>query len=433
MKVLILCYDFPPLISIGGQRPYSWLNYLPDSGIAVTIVTRHWQEAMNTPEDYVKPTAVEVSVETDLLKNKVIRVPFKPNLRDRLLLTFGFNQLVWLRKILSLLYTFLEYLMFWFDSKSEIYVAAEKQILANKPDFIIATGEPFILFRYAHLLSKKYKIKWVADYRDGWTTNQGHYQLSLLQKIRNLFFRTLEKKYLQGVSFITTAAPSYAQELQKLFATTDVRVVYNGFDEKHFQNTAAMERSAKKFIITYAGTIYPHQNLEMFLDGVLLFVDKENVQKNIFEVHFYGLLGQPNSVSRLINYKPELLPWLVPLPKISYSQMVKKMCESNLLLLLSSKGADWLNAKVFDYLAAKQKILLVENDEGVLQKLLQETNGGFAANNAEDVADFLKQEFENFKHARITFAETNDNYKKYSRGTQAKIFADLLKTNLLSN
>ncbi|MDA3780596.1 MAG: hypothetical protein PF487_10325 [Bacteroidales bacterium] len=29
-KVLILAYDFPPYVSVGGLRPYSWYKYIAD-------------------------------------------------------------------------------------------------------------------------------------------------------------------------------------------------------------------------------------------------------------------------------------------------------------------------------------------------------------------------------------------------------------------
>ena len=33
MKALILCNDFPPINSIGAERPYSWFLYFKENGI----------------------------------------------------------------------------------------------------------------------------------------------------------------------------------------------------------------------------------------------------------------------------------------------------------------------------------------------------------------------------------------------------------------
>ncbi len=32
-KVLILAYDFPPYVSVGGLRPYSWYKYFKEFGL----------------------------------------------------------------------------------------------------------------------------------------------------------------------------------------------------------------------------------------------------------------------------------------------------------------------------------------------------------------------------------------------------------------
>ena len=428
MKVLILAYDFPPLISIGGQRPYGWCKYLPEAGISVTVVTRRWSESIQSPIDYVKPTSNTTTEEIVAGGGKVIRTPFAPNLRDQLLLSYGLDRFTLLRKTYTFLYSYLEHLFFLVDSKSSIYRAAEKAIEQSKPDFIIATGEPFILFKYGHKLSAKHKIPWVADYRDGWTTNQGNYKPGFLQRLQNNFYRLREKKYVQNASFITTASPTYVDGLKAIHPNKQVHVVYNGFDEEFFRNINELKPPADKFIISYAGTIYPHQNLEMFLDGLAEFVRRQKIAKEKLEVRFYGIDSQPEAKARLLNYRPELKEFIVPLPKIPYGQLIQELRKSHLLLLLSRKGADWLNAKVFDYLAVKRSIMLVENDHGILERLLKEAERGIPVDRSWDVCAFLAL-FENalFKKGAGSEVKSNDNYLKYSRKAQALVFAELLQ------
>ena len=69
------------------------------------------------------------------------------------------------------------------DTSKTIYYAADQFLKNNECSMIIATGEPFILFKYASSLSKKHRIPWIADYRDGWTTNQSKINLGFLEKI----------------------------------------------------------------------------------------------------------------------------------------------------------------------------------------------------------------------------------------------------------
>ncbi len=426
MKVLILAYDFPPLISIGGQRPYSWYKYLSPSGISVTVITRHWTDKISTPDDYVKATSPEIVIDTNGPVSKVIRTGFSPNLRDRLLIQFGLQKFSLLRKLLSYFFSFAEHLFFYFDSKSAIYRAAQKEIEQSRPDVIIATGEPFILFKYGSILSRKNNIPWIADYRDNWTGNQGNYAQGILQRFLNSFYRSREKKYISNALLITTAAPTYAASLQYLHPGKEVEVIYNGYDDAHFDGLEAISPPADKFVITYGGTIYPHQNLEMFLDGLLAFITSNNIKPNEIEVNFYGIDFQMEAKNRLMGYKKELESYISAKGRISYSDLIKKMRASHALLLLSRKGADWLNAKVFDYLAVKRPIFLVENDHGILESILTETEGGVGLNSSADVASFLKNEYDNFKHGLVKDAQVNDRALKYSRKNQAGALAELL-------
>ena len=52
-KVLILAYDFPPYVSVGGLRPYSWYKYFKEFGLYPVIVTRQWDNQYGNHLDYI--------------------------------------------------------------------------------------------------------------------------------------------------------------------------------------------------------------------------------------------------------------------------------------------------------------------------------------------------------------------------------------------
>jgi hypothetical protein len=75
--------------------------------------------------------------------------------------------------MLTAYYSIAQYFTFMGDNRAGIYHAASEQLQKHTCHAIIATGEPFVLFRYAKKLSERFNIPWVADYRDGWSTNWG--------------------------------------------------------------------------------------------------------------------------------------------------------------------------------------------------------------------------------------------------------------------
>jgi hypothetical protein len=424
MKVLILAYDFPPLISIGGQRPYSWYKYLPANGIEVTVVTRKWSEAINSPMDYVKPSGGN---NTEVEKSEygtIYRTVFNPNFRDKILLRYGLNRFGIIRKLISYLLGYLEFLFLSFDAKRNIYSEARKFLATNDVDVIVATGEPFILFKYASLLSREYNIPWIADYRDGWTNNQGGYKSSFLFRLQTSFYKILEQKYLASASLVTTPAQEYATELKKILPLKNIQVCYNGYDNDAFDGTQLPGPSLEKFTIAYAGTIYPFQKLEIFLDGVWGFLLNRDLDD--FKIVFYGALYNEDLKKRILLYKPELEKYIEFTPRIPYKKVIEEMSKAQILLLLSAKNANWLTTKLFDYLALKRTILLVENDEGILESILRETSGGVALNDVKNISGFINGKYNDFKAGKSAVNNTI-NYQFYSRKVQAEKFAGILK------
>src|SRR5262249_45098538 len=144
---------------------------------------------------------------------------------------------------------------FYFDNRSNIYTEARKVLSENRYDAIIATGEPFILFRYARLLSKEFDVPWIADYRDGWSTDRINPPKSIAEKLVIRHARYLEKKLVEDAAMITTASPTYKNDLQKLFPAKHIEVVYNGFDNDTVQALPEIEQDKQTFRIAYAGTI----------------------------------------------------------------------------------------------------------------------------------------------------------------------------------
>jgi glycosyltransferase involved in cell wall biosynthesis len=230
-KILILAYDFPPYNSIGAQRPASWLKYFPLNEIDTTIVTRHWSRDVASPIDYIKPSENQKESNEEISElSRVIRAPFNPNYRDKLILKYGFEKKIIFRKAVSYIFSYAKFFIKRFDETYSIYKSAEAYIIKNKPDLIIATAEPFILFKHAQKLSEKYHIPWVADYRDCWSNNISAGKKGIFNSTNSLMLSAIEKCIVKKAALITTPSPSYKLKLKELHADKEIEVIYNGFD-----------------------------------------------------------------------------------------------------------------------------------------------------------------------------------------------------------
>jgi hypothetical protein len=198
-KVLILAYDFPPFVSVGGLRPYNWYKYFSEYGFYPIVVTRQWSNEHGNELDYVAPGYSTTIIVEESEEGTILRTPYRPNLSNRLLLKYGPNKFKLGRKLIT---GFFEVLQFHFNvgPKLELYKAAKHYLQNNRADVIIATGDPFVLFRYAANLSKEFDIPWVADYRDPWS--QGLFARK--RSILSILQRFNEKRFVSNASIITT-------------------------------------------------------------------------------------------------------------------------------------------------------------------------------------------------------------------------------------
>ena len=150
MKALILCNDFPPINSIGAERPYSWFLYFKENGIDPVVVTKNWISS-----DY--STFNKVSKKTIIKQTKngtLIKTGFRltPSLFWRVIFKNKFSTV---RKGLSLIDKIFSFIVMFFDNNRGLYFEADKYLANQSVDIVITTGEPFILFRYGYLLKKK--------------------------------------------------------------------------------------------------------------------------------------------------------------------------------------------------------------------------------------------------------------------------------------
>jgi len=421
MKVLILAYDFPPYTSMGGQRPYGWYRYLHESGIDPTVVTRHWHPQTQSKIDYCRSCGTETTIE-NAVHGTVVRVPYRANLRDRLLIRFGLDRFARLRKLQSLWYSVAQFISFLFDNKSYIHHEADRLLASEKFDFIIATGEPFILFRYAYLLSKKHQIRWVTDYRDCWSDNYEVNQNGGFNKLLyRHYFRYFEKKYVSTAVAITTAAPVFMTELIKLFPNKNISVIYNGFDRDSPDLEAPAPMPNSKLTIGFAGTIYGFQPIEIFLAGLELFVAKYP-QADISTV-FWGADYTASQRDRIVNFSPALSPYIQTTARLDKKPLFEQMNQADMFLILDNKGM--ISGKLYEYLLFNKKIIMAGRDFGAMEEILNNTNAGIVCASPEEIAASLQICYSEWLKDGKIVAELV-NVEHYSRKEQTNRFAAML-------
>ena len=428
-RVLIFAHDFPPLNSIGAMRPESWYNHFYDNGLFPIIVTRNWGASPINYLDYYKNSVNKSTIIEENKKGIIIKVPFSPNLRDKLIIK---NKFSLLRKFLSFCMDFTKYRSFIGDNTRQLYFEAEKFILSNKVDFIIATGEPWISFKYAHLLSKKYNIPWASDYRDGWNTSVFTKDYSkLLRFFYELTRGKIEKKYAKSATFISISDPDILKKNMNYLRVDKNKFInpLNGYDENKIKSIDHINQSKDVFKIGYAGTIYPFQRLDLFLDGLNQFINECSLENDKIKCYFIGSEYREEQKNIILNYNENLKKYLITTPRKTHLDSLKDLRSCNLLLLLCNDDYVALPAKLFEYFGLERKILIVKNDKNVVEHFVKKTNAGYLCNNVNEVIISLKESyFEFLKNKEVK--STTINKFNYSRKFQSAKLAIKIKNSI---
>jgi len=109
-KTLILAYDFPPYVSVGGLRPASWAKYLYEFDVFPIVVTRQWGNKYGNFLDYIATSESQEIIIENTDTATIIRTPYKPNLANQILLKHGDKKYKYLRKSVTAFYEIFQWI-----------------------------------------------------------------------------------------------------------------------------------------------------------------------------------------------------------------------------------------------------------------------------------------------------------------------------------
>jgi hypothetical protein len=437
-KVLILAYDFPPYVSVGGLRPYAWYNYLKEFGVEPIVVTRQWGNTHGNRLDYISAGSSKQSIVEVSHCGKIIRTPYKPNFANRLMLKHGDNRYRLLRKSISAYYEFAQFLL-PIGPKIELYKAAKHFLKNNQVDAIIATGDPFILFRYASKLSSTFNIPWIADYRDPWSHNE-EAKKTMIQKKWNTYF---EKKTVSTASHLQTVSTFIHFKINELIPNKSYSIVPNGYDLASIDKIKNIQVNKDELCISFVGTIYPWHPIESFLRVVSeWFTENPNTK---IKFKFYGT-NLTDELNRMVSEQfPNLKGQVLITPKMQNQELLEKLASDHVMILFNYYS--YMGTKIFDYLGIRRKIILCyENDpeaHSLKQKyyhvdesgseskqlqadLIKQTNSGIIVKDSQHLSQVLHDLYVEFQ-ATGQIACNSHDVEQYSRKIQVERLAEIIK------
>ena len=420
-KIIILSYFYTPSNFVGAERIVAWAKNLNKNGIYPIIITRNWNENQKDIVDEVLDNKLKIEKTENY---EVHRLPYRQSLRDK---CSKYSSLKYFQKFLSLYELLMSNYFISAIPYNNIYHYARKLLKSNSEiEIVIASGRPFQLFSFGYQLKKEFKIFWIPDYRDEWTTHQNsEVSKGLINKFLGRLEQKSELKWTSNADFFISVSENWVESITK-FINKKGFVVMNGFNKIE---SLTDKTNSKSFRIVYAGTIYSSQRIELFIDSCILF-NQHNKTEVKLEVLFIGTelnISVHNYLLRLTKEYDTLFSFL---PRQTKNKLNVELEKADLLLLTGFENVKgWYPVKLFEYYASLKPILLFPSDNDVMEHFLSVTKSGYIINNQNECQEL----FHKLVNQKINkeIIKLDIDFEKgdfYSRAYQTNLLGNFINT-----
>jgi|GEM_PF-367817 len=424
-KVLILAYYYPPCNMPGANRPYGWAKYLSENDYYPIVITRSWNIEIKNPADILRNSGNEVVHEIHDT-HEVYFLPYKQNFRDKLYTKHGEKKYSVIRKLMTFYeLLFQNYFNTVISYKNLYYFTSD--FLKKNPDIslLITTGAPYVLFKFAYLLKKKHKISWIADYRDDWNTSEFSFKLNrtnfLLQKIE----ARSERKWVGSAVFHTAVSP-YSVEKNSKYLNKKGFTIHNGYMPEDFYSKEKTD-SYNKFTISFIGTLYPTQNIELFLNAFKEFIN-QNLEKNDILLLFPGLAYDIGESKRVMDCLKGYEKFYLITERVPKSEIIQIELKTDAFLYCAHDVKGVIGSKIYEYVGLGKPVIFCPSDKDTIEDIFKKSGVGYICNFEVEVLKSLKELYHNYlrNDKKIVITTNKQIIDYYSRQSQTKELANVL-------
>lgn len=399
-QILLLSYYWPPAGGIAVQRWLQMSHHLAEMGWQITVVTSanpdYPQMDLNLKNN-IHPTIKTIKIQGFEPRNFLAKLSslFKKN--EKVNLDNTLNQDDKNKGLVQKLILWIRSNYFIPDARiGWARKVAKKfpELNITPPDIIISTGPPHSTHIAARSLAVHFNIPWVADFRDPWMEIEYFERLNLTERSRKRHGH-LELEVLSSADLVTTVSPSWARLFQSKGARRTA-VIFNGYDAEDFQREKKLTGGNKRtFTISHLGTLGDDRLVPAFFKACQAAI----IDKKIADLKIV-FAGNTTEKVRNLADTYDLSKALRDEGFLTHDEAVDLMFDASLLLLIQNKVEKNIKgripAKVFEYMATGNPILMIGDTQSDLANLLSEYPFAFIAEfeDQDQMYDAIVQAYE---------------------------------------
>ena len=423
---LIVTYYYPPINVTGALRPLAFARYLQEHGYDVQILTtaRHGcvegedcARILRASEPYGHFIAP--------LKNLLMRSVPSDKRSSARVLSSG-----------SRLARLQNYLLVPDQAVTWIPFAAllgSRQWKKKPFDVILSTSPPESPHLVAALLKKKFKVPWIADFRDGWLFEPLK-PPECYRGLQGKLLRTLERVVVSGADRVIGVTAPIAQDFRDRYPrhAEKVAVITNGYDHAEVEAVTRSRKDDGIFQITYTGALSlsrPDRSVEPFYQAVaeLVRANPAGLADHL-RVTFVGdiLPQEQEAVGRL-----GLEKWVEFRACVPRREAIQLQKDADVLLLITEPGRKGVaTAKLFDYIGVRRPILALAKGDAAGQ-IVGDLGVGPVVDrvNAAEIAAAISGLYDRWRAGLLDLegSPPREYERCFQAGTLAGMFDSLLK------
>ncbi|MDC1364874.1 glycosyltransferase family 4 protein [Algibacter sp.] len=285
---------------------------------------------------------------------------------------------------------------------------------------IITTGPPHSVHLTGLQIKQGLDVKWVADFRDPWTTIGYHKQLKLSSSSKAKH-KSLEKQVLNNADQIIVTSFVTKQEFQNI-THKPIEVITNGYDDE-----AAVDfKMDTKFTLSHIGSLLSKRNPEILWRVLSELVrDNESFSKD-FQLNFIGSISE-KVLKSIKNHN--LSNYIHEVGYVPHQEAIMYQKKSQVLLLIEIDSEDTkciIPGKLFEYMISNRPIVAIGPRGSDVEKIIKETNAGdyFNYSDYESLKRIILEHYKAFQNK--TLQSHPIGLQKYHRKALTKSLANLL-------
>lgn len=340
IPILILAHSYPPVSHSGAERPRRFAKYLSRFGHPVEVLTStQFARIPSEPGIHRIPQA-ETGVKA--LLHKAMKIVTIPMQRYDYGITWVVHSIPYAKRLLEKI----------------------------GPCCVISTYPPLSVHITALALKRKYRIKWIADFRDP-LRNPFRPALWAAQRADRYYEETILR--LADLVLVNTDAST--ADLQERYPQyrDKIHLLWNGYDPEEDVHPLPVTPRATR-LLAHIGTMYPGRHPNLLLESLERLTKRGIVKPGALQIFISDI--NTATMPNLELYERMVKEGAIVFGKerVPRSEALRITQEADLLLLLDltpGPESHQVPAKVFDYVRAGRPILLFTSHNSPTEMIVQ--------------------------------------------------------------